>query len=287
MSDLPSWLASEFVQILMQRIKQWSDVSSPNFLPINQRVAVFDLDGTLWCEKPYLAEAVFLRDEFHQALAEPKHSHHHLSIRQLLQEGEQWTSHTLHRWLDCYRAINPNMENSAYQQRVREWATQATHPQLGLKYSQLVYVPMRELITWLQSYQFECYLCSGSTTEFVKALSQPLFGVSDTHVLGSKLDLTLSHVDIELNIGHNKVQNLQDLLTARPKVALGNTTADAEMLRWVGQDKNAICGLINHDDAKREFVYSFDPLLSLELENGRINSYIVSMKRHWGSIFEG
>ncbi|MCA4020529.1 haloacid dehalogenase-like hydrolase [Vibrio vulnificus] len=285
------WTPDSVWPRIQKQVESWCDPSLPYFFPQDKRVAVFDLDGTLWCEKPGINELAFWRSELINALTLPQHQQHHPSISSLINSVQPASQHDnpvllAEQYASLFRRVFSDITVEAYQQKVKIWLSETRHPRFQVSYQQLFYTPMLALMDYLRRHNFRCVINSGSTTAFVQAWCQPWLAINEEDVIGSQIGLFDEPHSFVINIGPEKVKQLKAKFAIKPLMAFGNTLGDAEQLHYVLEgDDRAIACCIHHDDSNREYSYAFDPLFKLELKTRLQRVEIVSIRDHWCEIF--
>jgi phosphoserine phosphatase len=267
-------------------------VSEPGeaFVAASERVATFDNDGTLWCEKPFYIQADFVirrlaamvradpalaRDQPYKAVAE--------NDRARLGDVMGHVSELLKGVTEAYDAITV----AAFEEAVLEFFATATHPTLGVPYTQVGYRPMRELISLLQARQFAVYICSAGGRDFVRPVSEEMYGLPRECVIGSATTLEYRDGDVyrtrgveqPIDDGPGKPVHIWTRTGQKPLLAGGNADGDVAML------ETARFGLlIHHDDAQREFAYDegAERALARAAERGWT---VVSMRNDFATVF--
>jgi phosphoserine phosphatase len=296
---LPSWRPGPTRDALV------SFLDAAEELPPEQRVAAFDNDGTLWCERPTYVQYDFFVDALRrQVEVEPQ-----LADRQeyaavleadAVAMGELGLARVALALAELFEGLTPE----AFTLRVREFLGRTRHVALGVPFEATVYQPMLELIDELRRRSFAVTLVSGGGTEFVRAISHELYGVAPEAVVGTLIDYRFgrdAHGRVvlqrtaglvgEANEGPAKVTNIQTQLGRRPVLAAGNSGGDREMLEWAaGGDGPGLALLIDHDDEAREFRYVSQAGTFTEAEpitdvGRRLGWTVVSMARDWDRIF--
>jgi phosphoserine phosphatase len=185
------------------------------------------------------------------------------------------------------------------------WYAEARHPRFGVPYDALVYVPMLELLDLLREHEFRVFIVTGGGVEFVRAVSERVYGVAPDDVVGSAVQTTFERRDGRVvlvreakllgspNEGPPKVVNIQAHIGARPIVAIGNSAGDREMIEYAHTgERPSLCIVIDHDDAEREYAYAgasaTDPGAQPIAETAAALGWTtVSMRDDWSRIFAG
>ena len=297
-TTLPSWRPGptrDAIEIFLD---------AAEMLPIEQRVAVFDVDGTLWCERPQQVMVEFLRAELRRAVeADPA-----LARRPEYAAALEWDRAAIARLgpvnvVIALLELEAGATSEAFAARVRDYFASARHPDRGVPLSQMRYRPMLELIAELRARHFDVFVATGSGVDFVRSISHAYFGVRPEGVVGSQVGYEWSHVagvptivrtkEIvgDPNEGPAKITNVQRQLGRRPILAAGNSRGDREMLEYTQAFAGpSLALLLDHDDADREYRYASvgattsdtEPMATVAARSGWT---IVSMKDDWSTVF--
>ena len=299
---LPSWRDGETKTALMKFVDGASRADSPTFVPESERIAVFDNDGTLWSEKPMYFQALFAVDRV-KAMApshlewkdkEPFRSILVGDLKTALSSGEE-------ALLEMVAATHSGMTAEEFARIVREWLTTAKHPSTGKPYTQMVYRPMVEVLSYLRARGFQTYIVTGGGVEFVRVFAEEVYGVPPEQVIGSS-----GKVAYEVREGVPTIVKLPGIhfiddkagkpvaihyqIGRRPIMAFGNSDGDFQMLEWVSSGAGPrFAAIVHHDDAVREWAYDRKSHVG-KLDKGldeapRRGWKLFSMSRDWTTIF--
>jgi phosphoserine phosphatase len=274
-------------------------------IPPEDRVAVFDNDGTLWCEKPTYPQLQFFVDELRAAVeARPE-----LAAREeygaILSGdsraiGDVGFARVAVALVELFDGLAP----SEFTKRVRSFFAHTHHPDRRVPYRSLIYTPMLELIGALTALDFRVFVVTAGGADFVRAVSEQLYGVPTERVIGSRvtyravrrggaLDLVrTSELDGDPNEGPAKLPEIQRQIGQRPVLAAGNSPGDAEMLEYVATGPGpTLAMLVDHDDETREYRYesvagTFDAPEPISETARRLDWLIVSMREDWTRVFD-
>ncbi|OMC35769.1 acid phosphatase [Mycobacterium sp. GA-1841] len=267
------------------------------------RVAVFDNDGTLWCEKPAYIQLDFLvRRLAAQAADDPA-----LAARQpytaaaagdLEWFGDAVTKH--YNGDDSDLKVLAGGILSAYAGltveehagRIKEFFAEAVHPSLVRPYTTCGYSPMVELLRHLEANGFTCYIVSGGGRDFMRPVTVSMYGIPPERVIGSSVGLDFVDGNLKttatpefLNDGPTKAVRIWGRIGRRPIFAVGNSNGDIEMLEYVSAGTGpTLSMLVRHDDADREFDYTAGAEKALALAVER-SWTVASMRDDWTTIF--
>jgi phosphoglycolate phosphatase-like HAD superfamily hydrolase len=272
-------------------------------VPLEQRVAVFDNDGTLWCEKPAYIQLDFLvRRLAEQAGADPslKDTQPYKAAAEgdLAWFGDAVTKH--YNGDDSAMEVLAGGILSAYAgltvdehaERVKAFFAGANHPTLGRPYTECGYLPMVELLRYLESSGFTNYIASGGGRDFMRPVTTQMYGIPPERVIGSSvgLDFVDGHLRTTakpefLDDGPVKPVRIWGRTGRRPILAVGNSNGDIQMLEHAAAGAGpSLCLLVLHDDADREFDYVAGAEKALEEAKSR-GWTIASMKSDWATVF--
>ncbi len=296
---LPSWAPGATRQAVIDFLDAVRDV------PPEERLAVFDNDGTLWCERPtyvqydYFVDALRRRASGESSLRErPEYAA--VLDGDMVAIGELGLARVALALAELFKELSPE----AFAADVAAFFATARHSVLGRPLASSIYQPMLELIDALRQLEVTVAIATGGGTEFVRAVSRQLYGVPPELIVGTLIAYDLrrdergrpslrrtARVLGDANEGGAKVANIQTQLGRRPLLAAGNSVGDRELLDWtMTQDRPHLALLIDHDDAGREFSYASEaataadtePLLVIAERNGWTS---VSMSRDWATVF--
>jgi phosphoserine phosphatase len=299
---LPSWNNGKSKQSIIGFINKTCLADSPDFVPESERIAVFDNDGTLWCEQPVYVQFAFAIDRVKAEAAkhpewkekQPFKGILENDMKTVLAGGEK-------ALLEIIMATHANTTIEEFEQIVKEWLLVARHPTLNRPYTELVYEPMLQILSYLRANKFKTYIVSGGGVEFMRPWVEKVYGIPPEQVIGSSIKtkfeirdgkpvlLRLPEIDF-IDDKSGKPVGIQKLIGRRPIMAFGNSDGDFEMLQWTTSGKGPRFGMIvHHTDRTREFEYDRkSPIGKLDrgLDEAEKHGWIVtSMKDDWKHIF--
>jgi phosphoserine phosphatase len=273
-------------------------------IPPQQRMACFDNDGTLWCERPTYVQFDFFIDALKERVGrEPSVGESPEFAALLSGDAKAVGALGLERTALALTGLFEGVSPEVFADRVRDFMARAAHPTLGRPLRTNVYQPMLELMAELRRRDVTITIVTGGGTEFVRAVSQDLYSVPPEAVVGTliKYDLVggddrpglvrTTSVDGAANEGAAKVSHIQTQLGRRPILAAGNSGGDRDMLQWVNSaDGPTLALLIDHDDAEREFKYvgtaeTFKESEPITDVGNRLGWTVVSMAEDWETVF--
>jgi len=299
---LPSWNEGPSKKAIVEFVKQVTKEGSPNFVAPAERIAVLDNDGTLWSEQPAYFQLLFAIDRV-KALAathpewkdqEPFKSVLAGDMKGVLAGGKPGLAKII-------MMTHAGMTSQEFDRIVKEWIGSARHPRFKRPYTELVYQPMLELLSYLRAQGFKTYIVSGSGVEFLRAWAEKIYGVPPEQTIGSRLKLKwelrdgkpallrLPDVDF-IDDKEGKPIGIQQNIGRRPILAFGNSDGDHEMLQWTAAGTGLrFMGIVHHTDAEREWAYDRESSvgrLDKALDDARQKGWlVVDMKRDWKVVF--
>jgi haloacid dehalogenase-like hydrolase len=300
---LPSWNDGPAKQSIVAFVQTVIDRGRPQFGPLEQRIATFDNDGTLWPEQPIYFQFAFALARV-KALA-PKQPEWKTTqpfkavldgdMKALAASGEKGMVQLL-------LATHTGMTTDEFTKTVTEWIATAQHPRFKRAYTDLVFQPMLELLAYLRANGFKTYIVSGGTVEFMRPWTERVYGIPPEQLVGTSFVTTYKlgvdgkpllfrqpKIDF-IDDGPGKPVNIQKFIGRRPVLAFGNSDGDLQMLQWTAAGEGArFMGLVRHTDAAREWAYdrqSHVGRLDKALDEATRRGWtVVDMKTDWKHIF--
>jgi phosphoglycolate phosphatase-like HAD superfamily hydrolase len=296
-TDLGTWTDGATKSAIVDFVSRVT-TQGPDFVAPEARIAVFDNDGTLWCEKPMYIQLDFLIRRFtEQARADPslreKEPYKAAFEGDLRWFGEAVTKHyqgddsDVKPLVGAILTAHHEITVEEHAGRVSAFFDEANHPTLDRPYTACGYRPMVELLRYLEANGFTCYIVSGGGRDFMRPVTSALYGIPPERVVGSSVGLdyrdghlyTTSQPEF-LDDGPMKPVRLWSRIGRRPILAAGNSNGDIEMLEFT----RGMRLLVLHDDADREFDYTAGAEKALE-QAAQNNWTVVSMRNDWVTVF--
>ncbi|MBI3485281.1 MAG: haloacid dehalogenase-like hydrolase, partial [Acidobacteria bacterium] len=287
---------------IMEFVARVTKPGSPDFVPVPQRIAVFDNDGTLWAEQPMYFPVLFIFDRI-KALApqhpewkekEPFASVLKGDLKSALAGGE-------HALMEMAMATHAGMTTEEFKQIVKDWLATAKHPVTKRQYTEMVYQPMLEVLAYLRANGFKTFIVSGGGIEFMRVWTEKVYGIPPEQVVGSSIKTKFEMRDgkpvlvrlPELNFYDDKdgkPVGINQHIGRRPVAAFGNSDGDLQMLQYTAAGSGTrFCLYIHHTDAEREWAYdrqSSIGRLDKGLDEAQARGWtVVDMKKDWKRVF--
>jgi hypothetical protein len=299
---LPSWNDSDARQAIVTFVEKVSTPGSPDFVPVSERIATFDNDGTLWAEQPMYFQILFVFDRI-AALA-PEHPE--------WQQQEPYAAVLRGDYaaalaggkaalLDLLMATHAGMTTQEFEQIASRWILDARHPETGRAYTDMVYQPMLEVLDYLREHEIRTFIVSGGGIEFMRPWTWDVYGIPPEQVVGSSVKTRYEVRDgvpvivrlPELGFVDDKEGKpiaIHSHIGQRPLMAFGNSDGDFQMLEWTTAGEGPrMAVIIHHTDAKREWAYDRDShigQLSRGLDEAAARGWtVVDMANDWRTIF--
>jgi len=299
---LPSWNEGASKARILAFVEAVTQQGGKDFVPVEDRIAVFDNDGTLWAEQPMYVQLFFAIDRV-KALA-PKHPEWKTQqpfkavlegdMKSLAASGEKGL-------VTLVMATHAGMTTTEFEKIVRDWMATARHPTTHRPFTKMVYQPMLELLQYLRANGFKTYIVSGGGVEFMRPWTQAVYGVPPEQVIGSTIKtkfelrngepvlVRLPQIDF-IDDKDGKPVGINRSIGRRPLAAFGNSDGDLQMLQWTTAGAGPRLALyVHHTDATREWAYdrkSAFGRLDKGLDEARVKGWtVVDMKQDWKVVF--
>lgn len=300
---LPSWNDGAAKKAILKFVSDVNVKGGPNYVSSAERIATFDNDGTLWCEQPIYFQFAFAIDRVKALSAqhpewkdkEPFKSILAGDLKNALAGGQKAIG-------ELMAVTHSGMTTEEFSQTVRDWIKSARHPKFNRPYTELVYQPQIELLSYLRANGFKTFIVSGGGVEFMRPWSESVYGIPPEQVVGSsgkvKFEMRngnpvlLKLPEIEfIDDKEGKPVGINRFIGRRPILAFGNSDGDQQMLEYAAAGTGArLMLIVHHDDADREFAYDrkshIGTLDKVWDEAIQRNWIVVSMKSDWNRIFK-
>jgi phosphoserine phosphatase len=265
---LPSWNEGPSKQAIVKFVGDVTAPGGPSFVPVPERIAVFDNDGTLWSEQPMYFQLAFALERV-KAMApahpewkdkEPFKTLLAGDVKGALAQGEKGL-------LEIVGATHSGMTTEEFSKAVTDWAGTAKHPKTGRLYTEMIFQPMVELLGYLRAHGFKTFIVSGGGVEFMRPWAEKAYGIPPEQVVGSsgvvKFEMRptgpvlLKEPKVEfVDDGPGKPVGINRFIGRRPILAFGNSDGDHQMLQYTAAGSGRrFLGIVHHTDAEREWAY--------------------------------
>lgn len=306
---LPSWNDGAAKQAIVEFVEATTDSTKPTFVPIAQRIATFDQDGTLWVEHPMYTQVIYCLDRVPE-LVKQKPELKDVEPFKTVMSGDREAIAKL-PMADLEKLLAATLSGMTVDElraQVSSWMAASKHPRWKRPYTELTYRPMQEVLRYLRANDFKTYIVTGGGQDFVRDYAEKVYGIPPEQVVGTAGGTSYSYDESgkpiltkepKLLLNDNdagKPEGIHLMIGRRPFAAFGNSTGDRQMLEYTaaGEGKR-LAMLVLHDDAVREYAYGpaeglpnskvgtfTQDLYDEALKNGWI---VISMKKDWKRIF--
>ena len=299
-TPLASWNDGASKQAILDFVAAVT-AKGPGFVAPAERIAVFDNDGTLWCEQPVYVEFAFVIDRAKDMMAAQSDLAKKTPFKALAASAGDPRKLTETDLAGLLAATHSGMTAEEFTSIVLAWLAKARHPKFNRPYTACIYQPMLEVMDLLREKKFKVFIVSGGGVDFMRAFAEQTYGVPPEQVIGSSgqggfvVRDGIATVMKEPKLGSiddkaGKAVNIALHIGRRPLAAFGNSDGDQQMLEYATSGKGRRLALIvHHDDADREYAYDRDSkvgTLSAALDEGvRKGWTIVSMRNDWKQVF--
>ncbi len=301
---LPSWNETDSKARIISFVESVTDPNSDGYVTPTDRIAVFDNDGTLWGEQPVYFQLIYAVEAFQKMAQDDPEVVKSDALKaaaagdyKALAEGGEKAV------IEVLEATHSGLSVDDFQASVSDWVATATHPVTGLRYDQMTYQPMVELLRYLRDEGFKTYIVSGGGIHFMRVFAEAAYGIPTEQVIGTYTETTYEVIDgvptiiKQPAIGfvddkEGKPINIDRIIGKRPIIAGGNSDGDYAMIEWTTAGDGLRLGLIvHHTDGEREVAYACDSHIGRlcdGLESGPYLGWlIVDMASDWSRVYTG
>lgn len=301
---LPSWNDTAAKHAITAFVEKVTQEGSADFVPVAERIAVFDNDGTLWCETPLPPQAFYAFDEIDRLLPEHPEWKEEPAIQALLKKdfGTLLADH-YKGLLSILAKSHADRTPEEFATGVTNWLKTAKHPKFGRAYTETIYQPMLELLSYLRDHGFKTYIVSGGGQDFMRVFAEKTYGIIPEQVIGTysqvkyemkdgKPVLTKGMDDLFIDDKAGKPEAIHRFIGRRPIACFGNSDGDQAMLEYttLGNPRPSFGLIVHHTDAEREYAYDAKPIASGKLVTALVAAQEhgwtrVDMKKDWKVVF--
>jgi phosphoserine phosphatase len=306
---LPSWNDGLAKKAIVEFVQTTTTQGSPKFVPLAERVATFDQDGTLWVEHPVYSQLMYCLDRIPAVVkAKPELADVEPFKTVLSGNREAIAKLTTADLEKIAVATLTGMSVDEFNAEVKKWAATAKDPRWKRSYTELTYQPMQEVLKYLRTNGYKTYIVTGGGQDFVRTYAEEVYGIPPEQVVGTAGATKYAYdedgrpfltKEPKLVLNDNdagKAEGIHLMIGRRPHAAFGNTAGDQQMLEYSGAGDGArLMMLVLHDDAKREYAYG----PAAGLPDTKVGTFsqalydeakkrgwtVISMKNDWKKIF--
>jgi phosphoserine phosphatase len=306
---LPSWNDGAAKKAIVDFVKTTTTPGSPQFVPAEERVATFDQDGTLWVEQPIYSQFVYCFDRVPEVVKARPELANVEPFKTVMAQGRAAIASLSHEDLvKIAMTTLSGMPVEDFRSEVLKWLASARDGRWKRPYTDLTYLPMREVLQYLRANGYKTYIVTGGGQDFVRAYAEKTYGIPPEQIVGTAIGTEFSYgkdgtpvltKEPKLILDDNyagKAEGIYLMIGRRPFAAFGNSTGDQQMLEYTKGGTGArLAMLVLHDDAKREYAYGpaqglpdskvgtfTQPLYDEAKKSGWV---VISMKNDWKKVF--
>ncbi|HYO88006.1 MAG TPA: HAD family hydrolase [Candidatus Limnocylindrales bacterium] len=300
--ELSSWRDTPTRRAIEAYISAVTDEGGSAYVPPQDRIATFDNDGTLWCERPAAIQLYFALEQLKKLaqadpalLAQPAYK--------AAADGDMTYFDSLYpgnvaALMQIVFATHGGMTQAEFEEQALAFLTEQRHPRFGVPFKQLVYKPMVELLRTLEAHDFRVFIASAGGMSFMRTVAEDIYGIPRERVIGSNVAFELRSADsgpvlyrlpglIEpLSDGPGKPANIELHIGRKPILTGGNANGDIEML-WYSETSpyRSLQLFLQHDDDEREYAYA-GSVVDRALETAGARGWtVISMRDDWETVF--
>jgi phosphoserine phosphatase len=308
-APLPSWNDGPAKQAIVDFVRVTTQQRSPNFVPSEERIAVFDQDGTLWVEHPIYSQVVYCLDRVPAVVAQKPELRDVEPFKTVLSGNREAIAKLTMGDLEKILVTTlTGMSVDDFEAEANKWLAAAKHPRWNRLYTELTYQPMREVLQYLRDNGYKTYIVTGGGQDFVRQYSARVYGIPPEQVVGTAAGTKYGYdkdgrpfltKEPRLLLNDNdagKPEGIHLMIGRRPYAAFGNSDGDREMLEYTGAGAGTrLKMLLLHDDAAREYAYG--PAQGLPdthigtftqglFDEAKAKGWtVISMKQDWKRVF--
>jgi len=303
---LPSWNEGPSKAAIVKLVTDTTRPGSPDFVPVAERIATFDNDGTLWSEHPMYVEVLFVGDRVREMAQSNPPWRNEWPYKAVVDRDEAAIAKfTGQEYFQVAALTHAGFTSAEFRKAASDWLAVARHPRFGRPYTDLVYQPMLEVLAYLRANGYKTYIVTGGTLDFVRAFAEKAYGIPPEQVIGTSFQGTYSFAnDVALLKGEPRPMLIDDGpgkavgidlgLGRIPIAAFGNSDGDLAMLQTTtnspqSRERRRFAAFVWHTDAVREYAYDRDTHVG-RLDAGldaapRLGWQLFDMKKDWKVVF--
>ncbi len=305
---LASWNDGPTKQAIIDFVRATTDQASPKFVQLENRIATFDQDGTLWVEQPMYTQVIYCLERVPAVVAEKPELKNREPFKTVLSGDREAMAKLSLQDLEEILVALTGMPVDVFDAEARKWIETAKHPRWKRLYTDLIYQPMLEVLQYMRSNGYKTYIVTGGGQDFVRLYSEQVYGIPPEQVggtaggtkygydKGGKPFLTKEPKILLNDNNAGKPEGIYLMIGRRPYAAFGNSTGDQQRLEYTGAGDGArLMMLVLHDDAQREYAYGpaqgipdtkVGTFTQTLYDEGKKSGWtVISMKNDWKRIF--
>jgi phosphoserine phosphatase len=299
---LPSWNEGNTKQAIIDYVMDVTNEESENFIPVSDRIATFDNDGTLWSEQPMYFQLLFAIDRIKVLAPEHPEWKTQQPFKAVLDNDiKELAKYGVPGILELVMGSHAGMTTEEFEAIVKDWLATARHPRFDRPFTDLVYQPMLELLQYLRDHDFKTFIVSGGGIEFMRPWVEEAYGIPPDQVVGSSIK-----TEFDYNNGNPVIRRLPEIdfiddkegkpigvhkfIGKKPVFASGNSDGDLQMMQWTASNTyKSFILYLHHTDGDREWAYDREShigRLDKGLDEAKEKGWtVIDMKEDWKIIY--
>jgi len=298
---LPSWNDGATKQSIIKFVSEVTNRSNPNYVSSDERIAVFDNDGTLWTEQPIYFQIMFVIDRVKEMAKDHPEWKEQQPYKAVL-ENDMKTLFSSEEWIsELFIVTHTGMSTTRFYEIGHKWLKKAKHPKFNRPLTDLVFQPMLELMKYLKQNGFRTYIVSGGGQTFIRLFAEQIYGIPPEQIIGTLFETGYKVVEgtpeiyrlpkvFLFNDKGTKAVAIEKFIGIVPTMAFGNSDGDLQMLQYTQSGKGKrFMALVHHSDSTREYAYDRDShigRLDKAWDKAIDNNWtLIDMKKDWKVIY--
>jgi phosphoserine phosphatase len=303
---LPSWNEGPTKAAILKLIDDTTRPGSPDFVPLAERIATFDNDGTLWTEHPMYVEVLFTSDRIRAMAAQNPAWRTEMPFKAVVDNDEAALAKlSAEDYFKLVAATHVGYTSEQFQKFAADWLAASKDRRFNRLHTELVYQPMQEVLAYFRASGYKTFIVTGGSLEFVRSFAEKAYGIPPEQVVGTSFDakytftngiaLTTAEPKVMLiDDGPGKAVGIDHWIGRIPIAAFGNSDGDIAMLQTTTNSPSSklrkrFSAFVWHTDAVREYAYDRDTTVG-RLNVGlnlapRLGWTLIDMKNDWKVIF--
>ena len=310
------WNDCDALSGLKEYVKAVTDKKSADYIPVEDRIAVFDMDGTL-CGELFPEYIEYLLLEY-RVLDDPTYTTTDeevlMAANAIRESGKQYKTPDIADFDQVHGRSQAKafagMTSEEFIAYVKAFLNREAQGFEGLTYANSLYKPMIEVVKYLQENEFTVYVVSGSDRMICRAVACEALGIPENRVIG--MDVTMhatnqpenkDNLHYQFNDGGedvlvrgdemwiknlkmNKVFQIAQEIGKQPVLSFGNSSGDVSMHEYTVSDNKyrAMAFMLVADDTERDHADMVET--NKRLTNWQQKGYtVISMKNDFKTIY--
>jgi len=293
---LQSWNEGNSKQSIIEFVDSVTNPASSSYVPPEDRIATFDNDGTLWIEQPLYIPFAFHLEYLYEQIEEDPNLTSVSPYSDLLENKGSIVNEDLEHIPGLSEVLlpaYPNISQEDYLKKAKDFLDNTIHPRYNVPLKELTYIPMVDLVQYLQKNDFTVYIVSAGFQGLMRSVSEEIYNIEKENVIGTHPEFIYKITEqgpslirqsslASFNDGAEKPVNIQKQIGKVPIFACGNSGGDIEMLTLTHSHENHFACMLDHDDENREYYYPNEEALEEAQRNGWT---VISMKNDFADVF--